>query len=81
MSSKSPKYLEALGVLPEDLVPVFDELLAHYKFAALKHHGREMVSPRVIEELVLMGRVTKRLTDTKRGNSEQLKKEHQEIGR
>ena len=53
--AKSPKYFEALKVLPEDLVPVFEELLEHYKFAALKHHGRPMYSPLVIAELVLMG--------------------------
>lgn len=55
MSHKTPKYLEAIKNLPEALVPVFDELLEHYKFAALKHHGREMASPLVIAELVLLG--------------------------
>ena len=44
-----------MGVVPEDLIPVFDELLEHYKFAALKQHGRAMASPLVIAELVLMG--------------------------
>ena len=38
-----------------NFVPVFDELLEHYKFAALKQHGRAMASPLVIAELVLMG--------------------------
>ena len=47
--------MEALKVIPDDLLPVFDELLEHYKFAALKQHGRAMVSPLVIAELVLMG--------------------------
>ena len=55
MSAKSPKYLEACRVLPADLVPVFDKLLEHYKFAALKHHGWEVASPLVIAELVLLG--------------------------
>ena len=55
MTAKSPKYMEALKVIPDDLLPVFDELLEHYKFAALKQHGRAMVSPLVIAELVLMG--------------------------
>ena len=45
MAEKSAKYLEALKILPDDLVPIFDELLEHYKFAALKCHGRPMVSP------------------------------------
>ena len=55
MTSKSPKYIEALEIIPDELVPVFDELLEHYKFAALKQHGRAMASPLVIAELVLMG--------------------------
>ena len=55
MTAKSPKYMEALKIIPDDLVPVFDELLEHYKFAALKQHGRAMASPLVIAELVLMG--------------------------
>lgn len=55
MLLKSPKYLEALKILPDNLIPVFDELLEHYKFAALKCHGRQMVSPLVIAELVLLG--------------------------
>lgn len=55
MSSKSPKYLESLKVLPDDLIPIFDELLEHYKFAAFKHHGQHIASPLVIAELVLLG--------------------------
>jgi hypothetical protein len=47
--------MEALKVIPDDLVPVFDELLEHYKFAVLKQHGRAVASPLVIAELVLMG--------------------------
>jgi hypothetical protein len=55
MTIKSQKYIEALKIIPDDLIPVFDELLEHYKFAALKQHGRAMASPFVIAELVLMG--------------------------
>jgi len=55
LTAKSPKYVEALKIIPDDLVPVFDELLEHYKFAAQKHHGRAIASPLVIAELVLMG--------------------------
>lgn len=55
MTTKSPKHVEAMGVVPDDLMPVFDALLEHYKFAALKQHGRAMASPLVIAELVLMG--------------------------
>lgn len=55
VTPKTPKYIEALKVLPENLVPVFDELLEHYKYAALNQHGRAIASPMVIAELVLLG--------------------------
>lgn len=38
-----------------DLRPVFEQLLAEYQFACLRHHGRALVSPKVIAELVKMG--------------------------
>lgn len=44
-----------MGRCAMTLVPIFDELLEHYKFAALKCHSRPMVSPLVIAELVLLG--------------------------
>lgn len=69
MTSKSAKYLEAMEVIPDDLVPVFYELLEHYKFAALKQHGRAMASPLVIAELILMEwRNTEEQRDPKAGN-------------
>jgi len=55
MKMKSAKYHEAMAILPDDLVPVFEELLEHYQFAALKHHGRPWASPLVIAELIIMG--------------------------
>lgn len=55
MPNKSPKYIEAIAKLPDDLVPIFYELIEHYKFAALKHHGKDWASPLVIAELVLIG--------------------------
>jgi hypothetical protein len=55
MAPKSAKYLEAIELLPKELIPVFDQLLEQYKYAALKVHGRSFFSPLVIAELVLMG--------------------------
>ena len=52
---KGAKYLEALKILPDNLVPIFDELLWHYKFAVLRCHGRAMHPTLAIEELVLLG--------------------------
>lgn len=69
MTSKSAKYLEAMEVIPDDLISDFDALLEHYKFAALKQHGRAMASPLVIAELILMGwRNTEEQRDPKAGN-------------
>lgn len=71
MEKKSPKYIEALEVLPDHLVPVFDNFIEHYKFAALKQHGRAMVSPLVIAELALMGwrNTEDQIAPKKRGKS------------
>ena len=52
---QSPSYIQALGMLPEHLHSVLDALMAEYQFAALKHHGRALVSPVVVAELVLGG--------------------------
>jgi hypothetical protein len=48
-------YLSAKNMLPPELYSTLDELITHYRFAALKHHGREWASPAVLAELVLMG--------------------------
>lgn len=61
---KSPKYQEALEMLPSNLAPDFEKMIEHYKFAATKHHGRAMFSPKVIAELILMGwRNTEEIVD------------------
>lgn len=52
---QSPSYIRAVGMLPEHLHPVLDALIAEYQFAALKHHGRALVSPVVVAELILAG--------------------------
>jgi len=52
---ETPSYLNAKKMLPPELHANLDELIADYKFAALKHHGREWASPKVLAELVLMG--------------------------
>lgn len=69
LNPKSPKYMEALKVIPDDPVPIFDELLEHYKFAAPKQHGKAIASPLVIGELVLIGwRNTEEPRDPKTGD-------------
>jgi hypothetical protein len=42
-------------MLPAQLVPMLDAFIEHYKFASLKHHGKQWFSPKVLAELLLMG--------------------------
>jgi len=53
--TKTPAYEEARRMLPAQLLPMLDVFIDHYKFAALKHHGKQWSSPKVLAELVLMG--------------------------
>jgi hypothetical protein len=53
--NKSLKFHEVRESLPEDLRPVYDEMVASYSFYSLKHHGREFVSYQVIADLVKDG--------------------------
>jgi hypothetical protein len=52
---KSPKFLEARNTLPEELRPVYDQMVEEYSFFALKHYGRGWVAYMVIAELVKSG--------------------------
>ncbi len=53
--TKTPAYEEARRMLPAGLLSVLDMFIEHYKFAALKHHGKQWSSPKVLAELILMG--------------------------
>lgn len=52
---QSPKFLEARNRLPEELRPIYDEMVEEYRFYALKHYGRGWVAYSVIAELVKSG--------------------------
>lgn len=52
---RSEKCEQARNSLPNDLKPVFDELVAEYRFAALKHHGSPYVSYVVLADIVRSG--------------------------
>ena len=47
--------LKARNSIPKELRPIFDRMVAEYKFQALLHHGRGYVSYKVIEALVKDG--------------------------
>ena len=52
---RSEKHELARNSLPEDLLSVFDDLVADYRFAATKHHGSPFVSYIVLADLVRAG--------------------------
>jgi len=49
------KQKEARDSLPEELRPLYDELVADYKFATFKRHGRGYVAYMVLADLVRVG--------------------------
>jgi len=52
---QSEKYKEARNSLSDELKPIFDELVSHYKYATMRRHGRGYVSYIVLAELVKAG--------------------------
>lgn len=51
----SEKQIEARNSLPEELKPVFDDLVADYRYAATLRHGRPYVSYVVLADLIKAG--------------------------
>ncbi len=52
---QSEKEIEARNSLPDELKPVFDEIVSHYKYAATIRHGRPYVSYVVLADMVKAG--------------------------
>lgn len=52
---RTESHEKARNSLPEELKPVFDDLVGDYRFAATKHHGSPFVSYKVLAEMVRMG--------------------------
>lgn len=52
---RTEKHELARNTLPADLKPVFDDLVADYRFAATKHHRSPFVSYSVLADLVKAG--------------------------
>lgn len=52
---KSLKFIESRESLPEELRPIYDELVGCYEFYSLKHYKRQFVSYRIIADLVREG--------------------------
>lgn len=52
---KTSQQAEEREKLSHDLRPVFDQLVEEYKFQCMKHYGRELVSYKVLADLVRDG--------------------------
>ena len=52
---RTPKHEEVRNSLPADLVSVFDDFVADYKFHATKRHGAPYVSYVVLADMVRAG--------------------------
>lgn len=52
---RTEKHERARSSLPPELVPVFDDFVADYRFFATKHHGSPFVSYAVLAEMVKAG--------------------------
>jgi len=55
VTARGPKYSAALTSLPEDLQPIYREMVEDYKFYALKRYGKAWVAYDVIADLVRAG--------------------------
>ncbi len=54
-TQRSEKHDQARNSLPDELKPIFDDLVADYRFVATKHHGAPYVSYVVLAEMVQAG--------------------------
>ena len=52
---RSEKHELSRNSLPDNLKPVFDEIVADYRFSATKHHGSPFVSYVILADLVREG--------------------------
>jgi hypothetical protein len=52
---RSPKHEEARNTLPDELKPVFDEMVEDYKFATAKRYGTGYVAYIVLADLIRVG--------------------------
>ena len=55
VAARGPKYLESLASLPEELRPIYKELVEEYKFHALARYGRAWVAYDVIADIIKAG--------------------------
>ncbi len=55
VNKQSPKYVEARESLPEDLHPVYEQLVEEYAFFTMRHYGQGYVAYKIIASLVENG--------------------------
>lgn len=54
-NTRSEKHDQARKSLPDDLKPVFDELVGDYKFATVRRYGQGYVAYTVLADLIRVG--------------------------
>ncbi len=52
---RSEKHEQARNSLPDELRPVFDEFVAHYKFHGTVRHGRPYISYLILADMIRAG--------------------------
>jgi len=64
-TTRTAKHEKARNTLPDDLKPVFDELVEDYRFATVKRYGQGYVAYIVLADLVRVGwrHIAEPLTD------------------
>ena len=55
INQDSPKYIEAKNSLPEELQPIYVQLVEEYAFHTTKHFGKGYVAYNVLADLVKDG--------------------------
>lgn len=52
VNKQSTKYIEARATLPEELHPIYEQLVEEYAFFTMQHYGQGYVPYKVIASLV-----------------------------
>lgn len=52
VNKQSTKYIEARATLPEELHPIYEQLVEEYAFFTMQHYGQGYVAYKVIASLV-----------------------------
>ena len=51
----SAKYIEAMNTLSDELKPIFEEFVSHYRYSGTKRYGKPFVSYIILADMVRAG--------------------------